>query len=337
MKVNRNHLYLLLFAGVVALAAGALVRFGPLADRASLPLAPTPTADIVQARQAYDSGGALSYAEIIALQREIVGEPPDSTQIMDIEKYYDLYDEYITRAETFGNQLKNCRLKESVGWLARYGEAQNSDGVPVPGAWQVYVSMLDPYSGSGADADEYPFINMYLTGIGEEQVAQLRQGQQVKFSGDLAEINPLTIENVKYELLPDEFISPTASPAELENFNVTLDRTMCFGACPDYTVTVNGKGEVTFEGRHYTRVTGKVTATIDQAKVAEIVRELHRADFFSLDSDYSIEVTDLPTITLTVQMGGRSKTVREYGAGPQKLHILQSRIDQIVNTQQWIK
>jgi hypothetical protein len=112
---------------------------------------------------------------------------------------------------------------------------------------------------------------------------------------------------------------------------------MCFGSCPDYTLTVDGKGEVTFVGRHYTRVTGAATGAVDQAKIAEIVREIQRADFFSLDDDYSAQVTDNPTYTLTVQMGGRTKKVRSYAAGPLKLYILQRRIDQIVNSRQWIK
>ncbi|MDQ5824794.1 MAG: DUF6438 domain-containing protein [Chloroflexota bacterium] len=339
MKVNQRQVYLLLFVVALALVAGALVNSGPFGNRDSSLPAPLPTVDMAQARQAFDSGGSLSYADIVALQNDIVGSPPDLRQMTDTKAYPDLYNDYLARIEPFSEQLAKCRLKESLGWLASYREALDDDGTPLPRVLQACVAMLDPYSVPDAVADEYPAICLHLTDMGEEQIAELQTGRQIRFSGDLAgtRIHPITVENVKYELLPDEFVSPTVSPAELENFEVSLSRSMCLGACPDYTVFVNGRGEVTFQGRYYTRVTGTATTTIDQDKVAEIVREIHRADFFSLDNDYSAEVTDLPTYTLSVQFGRRSKTVSAYGAGPLKLHILESRIDQILNTQQWIK
>ena len=335
MKLNSGHVYLLVFLVAILLVAGALNRIGSSAGY--VPPPPVPTVDIDQARQAFASGGALSYADFVALQHDIVGDAPDPTKIEDIDKYYELYDAYDDKWRTFGEQLTKCRLKESVGWLTYYGEEIGDDRTPVPGVINAYVSMVDPYSGAYVDVDEYPSVTLYLTDMGEEQVAQLRLGGKLRFSGDWAELSPVTIKNVKYELLPDDFSGPTVTPAEYQDLRVVLDRTMCFGSCPDYTLTIEGNGEVTFEGRHYTRVTGTAKGTVDEAQIAEIVREIQRADFFALDDDYSVQVTDNPTYTLIVQMGGKTKKVSSYAAGPLKLYILHRRIDQIVNSRQWIK
>jgi hypothetical protein len=68
--------------------------------------------------------------------------------------------------------------------------------------------------------------------------------------------------------------------------------------------------------------------------VRELVREIVKADF--LDSRYmSKEAFDAPVTTLRVEMGGRSNEIKGR-SGQNRLELLKARIDQIVDSNQWI-
>ena len=111
-------------------------------------------------------------------------------------------------------------------------------------------------------------------------------------------------------------------PQDLNDFQVILYRSMCYKRCPDYTLTVEGNGEVTFEGRYYTAVKGTVSSTISPDKLIEIVNEIHKAGFFNLEDSYYEPATDRPTYDLSVQFGGRQKKVTSYGTRPAQFEIL---------------
>jgi hypothetical protein len=204
--------------------------------------------------------------------------------------------------------------------------------------------MQDPYLPSSSDYNpttkdyEHPFQSgMHIVGIDAKQVTELKYGQRIRFSGDLALVDNLeSVKNANYELLEDAFAIPMPTAEELKDLLITLRRSQCFGTCPDYTLTITGDGTVTFDGRYYTKA-GTATVTIDQEKVIELIREVQKADFFNLSDDYSANVTDIPTYFVSVGLGGKSKQVRDYGAGPPRLRILENRIDQIVNSAQWIR
>ena len=68
---------------------------------------------------------------------------------------------------------------------------------------------------------------------------------------------------------------------------ITLERTPCFGTCPAYTVTVNGRGQVIYEGRDFVRVKGTHRTTIDPKAVETLVGEFQGAKFFELENEYS--------------------------------------------------
>lgn len=122
---------------------------------------------------------------------------------------------------------------------------------------------------------------------------------------------------------------------------VTLERTPCFGFCPDYVVTINGAGEVTYTGRRFVHVKGVQRAQIPQAEVARLLARFDAVNFTSLHDEYRAHVTDLPTTTITLVRNGRTKRVLDYGgtgAGmPEAVRELQEEIDRVANTAQWVR
>ena len=126
---------------------------------------------------------------------------------------------------------------------------------------------------------------------------------------------------------------------------ISLQRTSCFGPCPVYTVTIDARGTVRYEGEKFVRVVGRQTARIDRSLVAKLLAHAERIHFFDMRNAYrTIEnpdgsttmVTDLPTKIVTVTMNRRTKRVEDYVGAPDALNAFEEAIDQAAGTQRWV-
>ena len=147
---------------------------------------------------------------------------------------------------------------------------------------------------------------------------------------------------------------PTVIEDELK---ITLQRTACFGSCPDYTVTIDGQGNVEFRTRgenfpgefevhrSFSRsdgilLSGTHSDKIDKSVVAELVEQFQEAAFFSLQDEYRAQITDNPAYILTIDTGTASKTVVDYVGKevgmPQVVSELQDAVDQAAGTARWV-
>ncbi len=137
---------------------------------------------------------------------------------------------------------------------------------------------------------------------------------------------------------PSAPAEPTAEPtvaAAASEVLITMQRTMCFGFCPAYTVSITGEGEVQYTGERCVKETGEQSATIAPEAVQELVAEFEKIDFFALQDEYTAEVTDLPSTTVTITLDDRHKSVLDYHGAPEALQVLERKIDEVANTAQW--
>ena len=126
---------------------------------------------------------------------------------------------------------------------------------------------------------------------------------------------------------------------------ISLQRTSCFGSCPIYTVTIDARGTVTYEGERFVRVVGRRVAHIDPSAVATLLARAEQIRFFSLRDAYRVienpdgtttMVTDLPTKIVTIAAKGRTKRVEDYVGAPDALGELEREIDDAAGTRRWI-
>ncbi|OYU02638.1 MAG: hypothetical protein CFE36_04160 [Sphingomonadaceae bacterium PASS1] len=138
---------------------------------------------------------------------------------------------------------------------------------------------------------------------------------------------------------------------------ISLQRTACYGSCPDYKVTIDGQGNVVFTTRppldggdsavHRefsistgVRVSGTYRTVVSKADVVTLLQKFKAADFFSLKDEYSAAVTDNPTYILSIDTGNGRKTVVDYvgkEAGmPAVVTTLQEAVDRVAGTERWI-
>lgn len=131
------------------------------------------------------------------------------------------------------------------------------------------------------------------------------------------------------------------APVEDTNVVVTLTRSVCYGTCPDYTVTLRGDGSVEYVGRQFVGKRGRATDKVPPADVLALVRKLDAAGFDRLAVPTPCPkgiATDNPTHTLTLERGGRAHTVEHYMGNlcaPPVLVELEDAVDAAAKTQRW--
>ncbi len=141
-------------------------------------------------------------------------------------------------------------------------------------------------------------------------------------------------------------LSPRSTVHDPQNeTQITLERTICFGRCPNYRVTIGGDGTVTYEGWRFVKVGGTHGKKIPAGKVQELVRAFTDIDYFNLKDVYDFEInadgsmttaTDMPMVITSLTLNGRSKRVEDSFGAPQKLRDLERKIDLIAGTSMWV-
>jgi uncharacterized protein DUF6438/ankyrin repeat protein len=137
-----------------------------------------------------------------------------------------------------------------------------------------------------------------------------------------------------------------AEPQAIPNdFVITLARSTCFGECPAYSVAIDAKGNVIYDGKKFVRVEGRQSDRVSLSRVAALAATVERIRFFELDERYRfirtpdgghISITDAPTTFVWLTSAGRSKSVEDYIGAPEDLKQLEKQIDETARTKRWI-
>ena len=141
-------------------------------------------------------------------------------------------------------------------------------------------------------------------------------------------------------------VIPQSIPQDLM---ITLERQGGLKNCPVYKLTITADGAVVFEGRRCVKQEGAtIKSAISQEQLKQLITELDRVNFFSLEDEYwrdprvcdGVRSDDKEAFT-SIRVNGKSKTIRHYHGCmgpkvPKELTELENKIDEIVNTAQWL-
>jgi len=132
------------------------------------------------------------------------------------------------------------------------------------------------------------------------------------------------------------------------DFSATLERTVCFGSCPVYTVSVDASGLVQYDGTRCVAVYGHQQSRLSQKDLRALMAAFRDIDFFGLQDVYRSDegycapgFFDGTVIVTTLRVDGKVKTVRDWhGCNPQdiaaKLDAFERRVDDLLGTAQWV-
>jgi len=140
---------------------------------------------------------------------------------------------------------------------------------------------------------------------------------------------------------------PAARPggsAQVRADSIVLERTRCYGTCPAYRLSLTRTGQVRFVSV-WPEDTPPGAGTIAPADFAALVDEAARIGFWELPARIEgsrfcpTYATDLPTATVTIHAGARTRSVIDYRGctGVPELRALESRIASVAGSRRWIR
>ena len=147
------------------------------------------------------------------------------------------------------------------------------------------------------------------------------------------------VDLVPPERLPTKHVSPPVLRPD-SKVAISLERSVCYGPCPAYSVTVTTTG-VVFDGGSYVAVKGRQLSAVDPDAVRKLAARFIAADFYSMSERYAAEVTDNPTYSLSISIDGHKKKVVDYVGQqvgmPAVIRDLEGAVDELADTKRWIK
>ena len=127
-----------------------------------------------------------------------------------------------------------------------------------------------------------------------------------------------------------------ANSAVASGDSVMLERTLCRGTCPAYTVQVNADGSVQWTGKAFVVQVGGASGQVDPVAATRLIRDFRDHGFVRLCGGYSRAVTDSAAAITTLSIGHQTNHVRVYAdGGPSWLAELDLRMDALANTHAW--
>jgi hypothetical protein len=146
------------------------------------------------------------------------------------------------------------------------------------------------------------------------------------------------------DLVPPERFPSIHVPAPAvrpdSKVDITLSRSMCYGRCPVYKISVSTEG-IVFDGEAFVAAKGRHTDTVDPSAVRALAKKFVAADFYSMRDEYRASVTDNSTYTVSIAIDGHKKQVVDYVGQwvgmPAVIVELEDDVDALANTDRWIK
>lgn len=129
-------------------------------------------------------------------------------------------------------------------------------------------------------------------------------------------------------LLLGVLVSAQAAAPRLAAINrISLERTACFGACPEDTVVLHADGTAEYTGERNVPQVGAYHGTFPSEHFPRLARLLQASGFYDLRPMYRRPISDLPSVITSAGRNGDRKRVVNYGdSGPESLWVIQQAI-----------
>lgn len=139
------------------------------------------------------------------------------------------------------------------------------------------------------------------------------------------------------------FTTPPRLPKDMAGVRIRLSRTVCFGTCPDYSITIFGDGSVVYEGRQLVKTKGKQYGRVPIDTVRNLADQFVSSGYFTFQGFYgNCGGGDAPMVVTTLTWAESSKTVKHcldqnlLGRVPSGLIELEAAVDIAAKSHQWV-
>ena len=129
-------------------------------------------------------------------------------------------------------------------------------------------------------------------------------------------------------------------PVSQKFSHLTLERGMCYGTCPVYTVAVTADGKVEWTGEHFVKEIGHAFWSISKSRMSLINKVLHEACSRYKKGHPECYTDDLASCNIIVEYPDKSVKNLEHDFGdhsvPEVMFALENRLDRLIGTAKYI-
>lgn len=121
---------------------------------------------------------------------------------------------------------------------------------------------------------------------------------------------------------------------------VTLQKTGCYGQCPDFEFILQSNGEATYIGKKNVPRVGKYTARAHPGFMFYIKNKINEGEFFKMSTIYPANnkiIEDLPDTYIMVSDEVHQIIIRNNHDAPSELIVFQNRIEKMIEELEWKK
>ncbi len=118
---------------------------------------------------------------------------------------------------------------------------------------------------------------------------------------------------------------------------IGLERAICFGTCPAYSVTFKADGSVRYVGTDNVPHKGERTGRISDWEFHRLAEFAVKSVYMNMESDYDLPtISDLPVTYSMVVLRENRKIIRNYGSlGPIELWAFQQAGESLLAEVEW--
>lgn len=125
---------------------------------------------------------------------------------------------------------------------------------------------------------------------------------------------------------------------------IQLERTMCYGDCPVYKVSVHHSGRVTFTGNMFVEKLGRHIWYLENEAMTKLSKALIKCDYFNLQKielDEMVWCTDMPYCNTSIELiDGTKRKIEHYlqdpDEWPKALIKFEEEIDKIIGVEDYV-
>ncbi|RLS58197.1 MAG: hypothetical protein DWH91_02760 [Planctomycetota bacterium] len=157
------------------------------------------------------------------------------------------------------------------------------------------------------------------------------------WSGEIADLHRKWVRPKESDASPqmarfEALQSPSHGVSE-----IGLERAICLGTCPAYSVTFKADGSVRYVGTENVAHKGERTGRISDWEFHRLADFAVKSGYMNMESDYDLPtISDLPVTYSTVVLGEKRKIIRNYGSlGPIELWAFQQSAESLLAEVEW--
>jgi hypothetical protein len=119
---------------------------------------------------------------------------------------------------------------------------------------------------------------------------------------------------------------------------IAIERTACYGRCPVYVAVISPDGRTSYVGGADAPRLGRHSGMLNPTGFAYLARLVNELEILELSDNYTVPVTDNPTVYLAITRHGKRKLIRHYApwiSGPARLAAFENEVDRVLASAEW--